>query len=370
MADYYSNEGRNSPLPDYSNEGRNYQAGDYSNEGRNYTPSPDYGNEGRNYIPNTIALPTVTVTAKRETIPYKVMIKGGGGLVRFEASAPVSESRAANYEGFNIVHLPTSLWAYRNTNGRHFSITGRLVSRTPNEAKANAGYLTTVRSWVLPNFGTTGSTPPIVFLTAYSNRQINAVPCVVLSYNWTFPDEVDYIYGTDEPMPVIGIITIELEEAYSAEQITNGEWSISPQKGGSFSYVGVPGSASSGGPGALEVNTSIFGKGFGGIAGSVIQAGGFPTLGGALTLSPGIIAKLPMMAAKVVGSATNSPLLSTVAQEAVGLLNNRFVSGSNPQNVVNNSNTGTTTSVVAPPAAAADPFGRVTEFVVPRIGGG
>ena len=368
MADDYSNEGRNSPLPDYSNEGRNYQAGDYSNEGRNYTPSPDYGNEGRNYIPNTIALPTVTVTAKRQAIPYKVMLKGGGGLVRFEASAPVSESRSANYEGFNIVHLPTSLWAYRNTNGRHFSITGRLVSRNPNEAKANAAYLTTVRSWVLPNFGSTGSTPPIIFLTAYGNKQINGVPCVVLSYNWNFPDEVDYIYGTDEPMPVIGMITIELEEAYSAEQITAGDWMIGPKSGGSFSYTGAPGSASSGGAGAIETSPS-YRTGFVGIAGNKLAASGFPSLGGALTLSPGIIAKLPTMAAAVVRASTNSPLLSTVAQEAVGLLNNRFVSGSNVQNVLNNSTNPSSPNFVGPPAPVSDPYGRQSQFDIPTFGG-
>jgi hypothetical protein len=296
-------------------------------------------------------------------MPYKVMIVGGGGLVRFEASAPVSESRVANYEGYNIVHLPTSLWAYRNTNGRHFSITGKLVSRTPGEADANAGYLTTVRSWLLPDFGNSGAPPPIVFLSAYSNDQINNVPCVVLSYNWNFPDDVDYIYGAAEPMPVIGMITIELEEAYSAEQITGGDWRISPQSGGGFSYGGVSGSGSSGGPGAIETSPS-YGPGFKGIAGS---AGGFPTLGGALTLSPGIIAKLPTMAGKIIGAATNNPLLSTVAQEAVGLLNNRFISGSTPQQILNNSSV--STPPFAPPSIAdIDPFGRSSNFSIPTFG--
>lgn len=311
-------------------------------------------------------LPTVTITGKRES-SYKVLITGGGGLVRFEASAPVSESRVANYEGYNIVHLPTSLWAYRNTNGRHFSITGKLVSRTPNEAEANAGYLTTIRSWMLPGFGKTGSTPPIVFLTAYNNKHISSVPCIVLSYNWNFPDDVDYIYATKEPMPVIGIITIELEEAYSAEQITNGAWKIGVQSGGSFSYSGEPGSASSGGP--ISVRTSpSYGPGFRGITGSGEKPIGFPTLGGALTLSPGIIAKLPSAAFNLVGAATNSPVLSTIAQEITGLLNNRFISGSSPQQILNNSTTGTP-PFVPPASVTVDPFGRSTNLSIPTFGG-
>lgn len=294
---------------------------------------------------------------------FKVTIMGGGGLIRFEASSIVSENRTANYEGFNIVHLPTSLWAYRNTNGRHFSINGKLVSRTPSEAKANAGYLTTARSWVLPDFGDSGAPPPIVFLSAYNNRKINDVPCIVLSYNWSFPEDVDYIYGTLEPMPVIGTLNIDLEEAYSAQQITNGNWKIAPQnEGGSFSQSGVPGSASSGGRGAASMLPS-YGPGFRGIAGSSSR---FPKLGGALTLSPGAIAKFPTMAGKIIGAATNSPLLSSIAQEAVGLLNNRFISGNTPQQILDNSNVNNS-PIYSPKIPSIDPFGRSVDYYPPPV---
>jgi hypothetical protein len=206
-----------------------------------------------------------------------------------------------------------------------------------------------------------------VFLTAYGNKQIKAVPCVLLSYNWTFPDDVDYIFATDEPMPVIGIITIELEEAYSAAQITDMAWKISPQSGGEFSYVGEIGNGSTGA--AVQVETTpSYSAGFMGIAAGGTGPG-FPTLGGALTLSPSVIAKLPMMAAGVVSAATNSPLLSTVAQEAVGLLNNRFVSGTSPQQILNNSTISTPPFVPASPVST-DPFGRSTNALpVPTFGG-
>lgn len=292
---------------------------------------------------------------------YKVTLVGGGGYVRFEASTPVSESRVANYEGFNIVHLPTSLWAYRNTNGRHFSITGKLVSRTPNEATANAGYLTTVRSWVLPDFGNSGAPPPLVFLSAYNNQKIERVPCVVLSYNWSFPDDVDYIFNTDEPMPVIGMLTIELEEAYSAEQITAKAWEIKPKSGGSFSGTGTPGTGSFGGE-VYGATDYLYNKG---------MSSSFPTIGGALILSPDSIANIPAMVESVFNAASggsmNSGLLSTVVQDAVGLLNNRFVSGISPQQIINGSNVGT------PPflptvSVDLDVFGRDSNLSIPFFG--
>lgn len=310
----------------------------------------NYSNEGRNSVPQTtsttsdpataIELQTVTVTGHRPKPSMKVLITGNGALIRFEASAPISESRLANYEGFNIVHLPTSLWAYRNTNGRHFSISGKLVSRTPNEATANAGYLTTVRSWLLPDFGNSGAPPPLVFLSGYSNMQLTEVPCIVLSYNWNFPEDVDYIWGTTEPMPVIGILSIELEEAYSAEQITNKDWLIETQSGGSFSQSGAPGSASSSGVGE---SPATFGQNWQGIASST-NAGSFPTVGNMLSLSgstPDSIAFNPTAAA--VSSSENSPeitsevVTTSKATSAIFTAVNQWVSGSTPLSILRNS---------------------------------
>ena len=309
---------------------------------------------------DTVQLPPVVVTGKA-IASYKVKIVGDGYTVRFEASVPVSESRAANYEGYNIVHLPTSLWAYRNTNGRRFSITGKMVSRTPGEAAANAAYLQTIRSWVLPGFGTTGSTPPIVFLSAYNNQNIKKVPCIIQSYSWTFPDDVDYIFDTDEPMPVIGTIQLELEEAYSANQISNLAWKISPKSGGEFSYTGEPGTGST--AGSIGVDNSIQQKiasgTFGGLAGPG-QKNNFPTLGGPFSLSPGMIAKLPSMASNVVRAATNSPTLAVLTESGLGLAN-RFIGGT-PAPVIN-SNSNVSTPPIAPtPNSVSEAFGRLPLF--------
>jgi hypothetical protein len=185
--------------------------------------------------------PGVTVTAKK-TNSFKIQLEvvgPGGGKVIFEVSAPLVEARQATYEGYNITHLPTSIWAYKNTNARHFTITGKLVSRNGAEAKVNVSYLHLIRSWILPGFGTTGTTPPIVFLTAYNNINLTSIPCIILSYNWTFTDEVDYIFDAAEPMPVIGVLSVELEEAYSPEQITDGVWKMQQPTTSSLGQVGV-----------------------------------------------------------------------------------------------------------------------------------
>jgi hypothetical protein len=152
--------------------------------------------------------------------------------VVFEASSQISEGRSVNYQQNDITHMPTDIWSYRNTAARHFEITGKLVSRTPSEAMANAYYVDVIRSWALPDFGNSGATPPILSLSAFYNKNINKVPCVLKSYGITYPDDVDWIYiNTDgsqlnDPMPVICIIQVSLDEAYSPSQITNMDWQM------------------------------------------------------------------------------------------------------------------------------------------------
>lgn len=227
-------------------------------------------------------------TVKRKQRSYKVTIEYNGKAVVFEASAPVSESRSANYDGYNIVHMPADIWAYRNTGSRRFGVQGKLVSRTPAEASTNAYYLNLIRRWMLPEFGDTGSTPPIVYLSGYRNGNLDRVPCILRSYNWTFPDDVDYIWTINEPMPVVGMLGIELEEAYSAEQINKGTWKLhqdsSPQtfEGGAV----------------LPSQSSVLGLGGGpaykwrGIATGLFGIPGLPSVGGILNKTIGPLWKV------------------------------------------------------------------------------
>lgn len=177
---------------------------------------------------------------------YKVVLEEiGGDKVVFEASSPVTESRAAAYDTYGITHLPTDIFAYRSTSARSFSISGRLVSRTTGEANANARYLNLIRQWLLPDFGDSGATPPILYLSAYSNDNIRKLKVLLRSYHWSFPDDVDYIFTGMTPMPVIGQLGIEVVEAYSPAEVTARVWKIRDNKiGGMFEGGNIPGASS------------------------------------------------------------------------------------------------------------------------------
>jgi hypothetical protein len=194
-------------------------------------------------VPGTLTSSTVEQSLDRVTVvghkqpQFKVKLicqnpDGDNDVVIFEASAPVSESRAAAYDGYGVVQLPTDLFAYKGTGARSFTITGMLVSRTLSEAATNAGYLNLIRSWILPDFGGSGAPPPVLKIYGYGSINLDGRQVSIKSYSWSFPNEVDFIfppgdYGdTGEPMPVIGTVTIDLVEVYSAAQVTQGAWKI------------------------------------------------------------------------------------------------------------------------------------------------
>lgn len=254
---------------------------------------------------------------------FKVRLKGPNGEVVFEASAPLAESRTANYEGYNVVHLPTALISYKNTSSRTWQIQGKLVSRTPDEATANVYYLDLIRSWVLPDFGDTGATPPILTLYGYRNTNIDGRKVVLKQYDWSFGDEVDYIYTGGQPMPVIGLLNISVEEVYSAAEVTGKKWKINIGGTGKFK------------PGGSENNNSFelsLGDGRTDplqttVTGGSSQASIMSALGGSQPTIPGVVAGT---IARTLGTAgLNSPYVRAVTSNLPPVIGNILVSGGN-----------------------------------------
>ena len=182
---------------------------------------------------NTSAFQTNNTKSKT----FKVQLSCDNESVIFEASIPIGESGAVNYSTYEIVHLPTDIWAYRNTSARRFSLNGHFVSRTPEEADLNARYIDLIRSWRHPDFGGTGAVPPILRLSGYHNNNINEQPVLLTSYSVTYADDVDWIFQGTVPMPIICGIQFEFVEAYSPEEITAKAWKTKINNAtGMFSY--------------------------------------------------------------------------------------------------------------------------------------
>lgn len=189
--------------------------------------------------------------------------------VVFEATPDVNESRTTNYSTIDPVHMPGSIYVYKNTTARTFSVSNaRLISRTPAEAEGNLRRLWLLRGWMMPRFGRGSSTlsdtqrkeretvkynlerpavkqelppppppdfgtellgapPEVLYFSAYSKgnggvqtrEHISRVPVVIQTLNIPYPSDVDYILSeSGVPMPTIMTIDVTLLETHSAQE--------------------------------------------------------------------------------------------------------------------------------------------------------
>jgi hypothetical protein len=208
---------------------------------------------------------------------YKVKLtraasaKLGPGKVErvvWDATPEFSESRSVMYKNIDPIHAPGAIYQYANTGSRTFSIQGKFISRSINEATKTLAYIQYLRTWAMPVFGTAGKNDPagenilgappaILLLTAYAtgnpttaaaSKQVNIntnvdgtapnmknqadtpyntqvpaignnifeVPVVITGLEIPFPSDVDYIPTVNNiPVPTIVTVSLQLTETHS-----------------------------------------------------------------------------------------------------------------------------------------------------------
>jgi hypothetical protein len=174
-----------------------------------------------------------TMNPKNSTNELKVIIRQEPKVdsinqIELTVMPTIQESRTATYDEVPILHHPGGILKYKNSSSRSWAVTGQLISRTMVEAEENLGWLNMIRSWTMPFYGVgtsnnketaayLGAPPPILTLTAYGDKMIGPVTCVLETYSWTFPNNVDYIKcaKSGNPFPVILDITLNLKESFS-----------------------------------------------------------------------------------------------------------------------------------------------------------
>jgi hypothetical protein len=183
-------------------------------------------------MPENGATRLVKPNYSTDDFKMKLRSKQTGFTIVFQVTPTIDESRSANYEHISPVHHPGTIQVYKNTEARQFNITVKLIARTAAEASLNVKYINAIRSWVMPYYGQgtasssesnrLGAPPDILVFDVYGDKNISALPVVLTSYHWVYPDMVDYI-PTEEgiPFPTIMDISLSLVESYSPEEYTS-----------------------------------------------------------------------------------------------------------------------------------------------------
>lgn len=177
--------------------------------------------------------------------------------IKFLANPVISDSRDAMYDSISVSHHPGEMLKYKTTNSRTWSLNGvKLVSRTAAEATDNLKKLNMIRSWVMPYYGQGtaesfdlmfGAPPPVLLFSAYGPSNIDEHPVVLLNYNFTYPNDVDYIECQTDmsagiergtPFPAICEISLNLKESFSPAQFSG--FDLSAYRNGRLSSAYVP----------------------------------------------------------------------------------------------------------------------------------
>ena len=217
---------------------------------------------------------------------YQALTSADAEQVIFNVSPKLSESRRVEYSAVSPIHLPGSIQVYKNTSSREFVLGATFISRTPSEAHANIINLQLLRGWCTPYFGTSstlddnqhsnrnvikkanqnpapvnnvdkaalaaaqanrglellGAPPDVLYLYAYSSSNqrttvsevsslsapeavnLNKIPVVITAFDFSYPDDVDYIPidestdGRSTPFPTKMELSLSLIETHSPSE--------------------------------------------------------------------------------------------------------------------------------------------------------
>ena len=123
-------------------------------------------------------------------------LKVTNGII-FPYTPQISTQYQANYSPYNLTHSNFKGYFYQGSNTGEVKITATFTAQDTSEANYLLAVIHFFRSATKMFYGATdafrGAPPPLVFLSGLGEYQFNNHPCVIQSFDYTLPADVDYI---------------------------------------------------------------------------------------------------------------------------------------------------------------------------------
>ena len=116
--------------------------------------------------------------------------------VVFPYTPSIETAYKAKYDAYDLVHSNYRGYFYKNSNVEEISIKGTFTAQDTKEAQYLLAVIHFFRSVTKMFYGQdpqAGAPPPLVFLSGFGQYQFNQHACVVSSFNYSLPTDVDYI---------------------------------------------------------------------------------------------------------------------------------------------------------------------------------
>lgn len=124
-------------------------------------------------------------------------LKATDGVI-FPYTPTIQQSYNASYEPTDLTHTNYRMYQYRNSHVGEITITADFTAQDTSEANymlAVIHFFKTVTKmfYGLDKNPPAGLPPPLCFLTGYGQYQFDQHPVVIQSFNYSLPNDVDYI---------------------------------------------------------------------------------------------------------------------------------------------------------------------------------
>lgn len=116
--------------------------------------------------------------------------------VIFPYTPTIETSYAANYDKYDLVHSNYRGYFYKNSVVNDINIRGVFTAQDTTEAEYLLAVIHFFRSVTRMFYGKDalrGAPPPLVYLSGFGEYQFSEHPCLVSSFSYSLPNEVDYI---------------------------------------------------------------------------------------------------------------------------------------------------------------------------------
>ena len=141
--------------------------------------------------------------------------------VIFPYTPTIQMGHTANYGSYDITHSAYTPNYFVNTPNPSISITANFTANDNEEAAYTAAAIQFFKTCTKMDYGeqrrtTAGTPPPILTLSIYGNQlHANQTPVVIRSFNYTLPEDVDYVSGNFGVVPTMMVVSLELSVQFS-----------------------------------------------------------------------------------------------------------------------------------------------------------
>ena len=150
------------------------------------------------------------------------------GGVLFPYTPTITVAHKASYDPMTLVHTNYVTPQYQHSQVDNISIQGVFTANYPAEAEYMIAMMHFFRSVTKMFYGQdqlAGTPPPVLFLDAFGPYTFDHIPVVITSFEYTMPNDVDYISCTirtqKQKVPTTITVNLTMIPTYSRNNISN-----------------------------------------------------------------------------------------------------------------------------------------------------